>query len=295
MNPYRPVAISKNDPISYLVFLLHFVPKNALSWLCGVAARIRWPKPIAGWICGAFVKAFKIDMSESENSLENFQSIEGVFTRSLKPGSRPIEASLVSPADGFLASSNKIEADSIVQAKGINYSASELVFGESLAGREHDFAWQTTVYLAPHNYHRVHSCVSGKLLRSLYIPGELWPVNLPAVSYVPQLFTRNERLTFEIEAENGGRIFLVMVGALNVGRIASPYFDYISNNSKRQLGARPSAQSFSPAKNIAAGSELGTFMLGSTVILIFDQKAYDTYKPSEASDRSVIKMGQNLS
>jgi len=230
-------------------------------------------------------------MSEAALDLEEFRTVEDIFTRALKPDARIIEGPICSPADGTLSLSGVAKKGEAIQAKGLFYNLSELVFGT----KHHDeLAFSSTVYLAPHNYHRVHSPLAGKLLRMRYFPGELWPVNRPFVRFAPQLFIRNERLVFDFEdSKSRGRIHVVMVGALNVGRIISPFWDgFFTNGSKGQRKVQEKA--WPEPLSVELGEEIGTFMLGSTVVLAFDKKAAAYYKLHETTIPTPVRMGQTL-
>src|SRR5690606_16767394 len=117
-----------------------------------------------------------------------------------------------SPADGFLAQSSRARSEEAVQVKGHTYSLKDLFLGDTAVDvPDLGIGRYYTVYLAPHNYHRVHAPISGELIGIRYLPGELWPVNLPFVKNLPRLFTRNERLVFEIRTANQGYYYLAMV------------------------------------------------------------------------------------
>jgi phosphatidylserine decarboxylase len=276
---------------------MKLVPKNLVSFLVGYFSRVQFPLPIAKWLRENFVRHFKIDMAEAERTIDDYKTIEDVFTRKLKAGCRPVAGPVVSPADGFLAHSGLSRGDRALQVKGAYYSLEELVFGsKGPEGRLFDPAWSATVYLAPHNYHRVHSPVSGTLLRVRYIPGELWPVNKVFVSLVPNLFARNERVVFEIEGENQCRIDVVMVGALNVGRIVTPHVPgLVSNDIYHLLDSGSKVYPLGRETTISAGDELGTFLLGSTVVVIFDKQFMGNHRLLSPTEPNLpIKMGESL-
>ena len=267
------------------------VPLNIISYLLGCFVSIRWPKPFSWLFNGLFVTAFKIDMEESEKPMIEFDSIQGVFTRALKPGERAIEGNFVSPADGALSQMGEAKDGHGVQAKGLDYNLRDLVYESFEAVNGESLNSFATVYLAPHNYHRVHTPVTGKLKKVRYIPGELWPVNEPFVKFMPNLFVRNERLVFDIELPTGGFVHAVMVGALNVGRISSPFVsNFISNDYFKK------SESFEREMNIdiKAGDELGTFMLGSTVVLVLDKDAEKEIKLPTLSQKRLVRMGEDL-
>lgn len=277
---------------------IYYIPRSALSRLVGVLAEIRFIAPLSTWILGLFVRLTGIKMEESEKPLANMRSVQEVFTRRLKPGIREVCGSICSPADGRLNISEALSGDQATQVKGQMYSLKALCFGDSR--RPHDqhrgtFCWQFTVYLAPHNYHRVHSPVAGKLQKIRYIPGERWPVNQKFVGLVPALFVKNERAVFEIEISAGLKAYVVMVAALNVGKILSSYWPEIELDAKASslTGATTSKLVGAP---ISLGDELGVFALGSTVVTVFEHQGECVDLGLRPSSESVeICMGQSLS
>jgi phosphatidylserine decarboxylase len=245
----------------------------------------------------AFVSMFGLNMQEAAKPLTEYESIEEIFTRSLGPNQRQIKGSYVASADGVLEMSRgAMNGNEAIQAKGLAYSLSEVVTGDS--GVDICARWFTTVYLAPHNYHRVHAPFSGQVTAIRYIPGRLWPVNRPAVRAVSNLFSRNERLVFDFDIEGGGKAWVVMVGAFNVGRMATRLEpNFVTNAISRQISVshKPQNKRFSTPVSVAAGEELGIFMLGSTTIVILDDAARQNLNPREVLTPSTVVMGQNLS
>jgi phosphatidylserine decarboxylase len=279
-----------------LVHGLGFLPQNLASYLLGLFVRISWPSLIQSILNRGFVGIFNVNMREAEKPLASYSTIEDIFTRALAPNQRRIHGGYVSSADGVLEISNEAQTGSTaVQAKGITYSLSELVFGH----KNIDFAakWYTTVYLAPHNYHRVHSPVAGRVTSLRYIPGRLWPVNRPAVRAIPGLFCRNERLVFSVDVATGGKAWVVMVGAFNVGRMStrlSPQFVTNAGSSLLKMSAAPVEVDMPAPIPILAGDELGIFMLGSTTVVVLDDLACQGLKPKEFSTPQTVSMGQSL-
>lgn len=281
--------------LDHLVHSLGIVPKNFLSLTVGSLARTRFPSLVAKPLHKMFVDAFKINMTEAERPLSDYDTIEDIFTRKLKPGSRPVASGYVSPSDGTMVKSEPCQKLQAIQAKGINYCLGELVWGKSRVPTNFESAWFSTIYLAPHNYHRVHSPFTGRATALRYIPGQLWPVNAPAVRVIPSLFCRNERLVFDFELDGGGKAWVIMVGALNVGRIVTPLLpEFVSNAAKRQFRLTDPVET-KIDRSIAAGDEIGTFMLGSTVVVVLDGSASTTLRPVHVTDQRTVKMGQSLS
>ncbi len=268
----------------------HLVPQNIASQTTGWLTRVQLPKPLQNLACKAFAGAFGLDLSEAKEPLTHFRSIEDLFTRELKPGVRPINGPVCSPADGYLARSLPVKDGEALQAKTLTYSVSELVLGKD-SGSIADPSWFHTVYLAPHNYHRVHSPFAGKVTAIRHLPGELWPVNVPFVNRVPRLFARNERLVFDYELEGGGKAWVVMVGAFNVGRMITPLApELVTNDGHSSMRTKV----LPGGHLVGIGEEIGTFMLGSTVIIVYDSKAHARFKFTERNEPASIKMGEPL-
>lgn len=277
-----------------LWFLFSLIPKNIVSFIVGWFARLAPPKILKGPISHLFVSIFRINMSEAEKALSEYATIEEIFTRKLKAGSREITEGFCSPVDGMSCQSDFVEdGQKAIQVKGIYYSLNELVYGEDQSQKQRPLSWFSTIYLAPHNYHRVHAPISGKLKEIRYFGGELWPVNPPFVKVVPDLFVRNERLVFEIQLEQGC-CFVVMVGALNVGRMVTPFWpNMITNDSRRVFEHTNELLTFSEPIAVNCGDELGTFMLGSTVVIVFDKTAASSLDLKVVPKGAVV-MGQAL-
>ncbi len=284
----------KKTSVDYLVQGLGILPQNLVSLVLGAAVRARLPRVVAKPLNKAFVRTFGINMAEAERPLCDYGTIEDVFTRKLQVGCRRIDSVFVSPSDGNIVRSEAAIAGRAIQAKGLDYSLASLVFGSESNTSHFSPAWFTTIYLAPHNYHRVHAPFSGLVTSLRYVPGRLWPVNSPAVRSVPGLFCKNERLIFDFALEGDAKAWVVMVGAMNVGRMTTPLKDdFVSNAFDRQLGATSSVE-MPIGKSLQAGDEIGTLMLGSTVIVVLDEKAKSILKPISQDKSRPIKMGQTL-
>lgn len=280
-----------------LVLGLGLLPQNLLSFLVGVFVRLRWPMFLQRPLNRGFVALFGLNMGEAEKPLRDYRSIEDIFTRALLPNRRAISGPYASSADGTLEMSRAaLSGDEAVQAKGLTYSLAELVYGDR--SRLIDSKWFTTVYLAPHNYHRVHAPFSGRVTGLRYVSGRLWPVNRPAVRAVPGLFCKNERLVFDFELDGGGKAWVVMVGAFNVGRMSTPLKpDFVTNALPGLLSvaSNPVEMKFASPVPVAVGAELGTFMLGSTTVVVLDSVARDALAPKELIGPQKVSVGQCLS
>lgn len=244
-----------------------------------------------------FCSYYKLNMDESEYPLEHYANIGELFIRRLKPGMRPIaDTEIVSPVDGVLSQTATFdEKQELIQAKGKTYTLKDLLRDDEMAKRFEGGAF-ATIYLAPFNYHRIHSPVNGQVLDASYCPGTLWPVNVGSVERVEGLFCINERLTSHIRLEDGSEILVVKVGATNVGRIGVAYTDELLTNA----GKLPRDQKrfdWMPKAPIAVekGGELGRFEMGSTVILVVDKKIRER-NPELFKNRvgQAVKVGEAL-
>lgn len=252
--------------MDFLIFtFVRLSPKNWLSRQFGKLAQMKRPqwlvRPMMRW----FASYYQLRLDEALLEFEDFQNLDEMFTRELKPGLRPIGGDFVHPADSQIAQAGKVEQGKIIQAKGWTYSVGDLI-GEGQKALELEGGSFITYYLCPTDYHRVHSPVDGQLLRVRHIPGVLWPVNPYSVEHVKNLFAINERLVFELETAYGP-VFVVMVGATNVGKISvSVGPDWVSNCGNVRAARERSLET---PEEIKAGQELGIFHLGSTAVVIY--------------------------
>ena len=276
-----------------LVKLITILPQNYLSYLTGQLLDIKWPGPVQRFLNKAFVMLFKIDMSEAEKDTASYESITQLFTRRLKPGLRSAQKKIpfLSPCDGYLVRSEPLTSGQCLQVKGIYYDPEELILGFDEPVKKLGLSWYTTIYLAPHNYHRVHSPVTGQLLSITYLPGKLWPVNPRFTAVIPRLFCQNERLVFMIKSESCGIVYVVMVGAFNVGRMSTPYADVVTN--QLTPGIRGSVKLHNTSIHLKQGDELGTFNLGSTVVMLFDPETVHHLGLRPCSEKD-CQLGQEL-
>jgi phosphatidylserine decarboxylase len=243
-----------------------------------------------------FVRKYGVDLSEAaEPELARYASFNAFFTRALKPGARPIaDADLVSPVDGTISQFGAIERDQILQAKGHRYSTAALVGGDTaLAARFHDGHF-ATLYLSPRDYHRIHMPCAGRLVRMIHVPGDLFSVNPATARGVPGLFARNERTVCLFErcepsGEVGGPFAIVLVGATIVGSMETVWHGAINaTRTKRVREWLYDADDIALAK----GDEMGRFLLGSTVVLLFPSGplAFDpSWEPGKA-----IRLGEAM-
>jgi phosphatidylserine decarboxylase len=266
----------------------YLLPQHGLSRLMLAATRVRseWFK---NWSIRGFLTLYRVDMSEAaEPDPYRYGSFNEFFTRALKDGARKVAgdaAAIASPVDGCISEAGTIDRNRLLQAKSRDYGLAELLAAQPWAGRFEGGSF-ATIYLAPFNYHRVHMPLRGQLKETVYVPGRLFSVNAATAQHVPGLFARNERVLTLFDSD-AGQFALLLVGALNVGSIATVWAGDITPAARRVVSRVPS-----PPATLEKGAELGRFNMGSTVILLFEPNRVRWHPSVHAG--SAVRLGQSL-
>jgi phosphatidylserine decarboxylase len=270
------------------VWFQHLLPQHALSRLVLRATRVRRPW-LKNLLIRGFMKLYTIDMSDAlQTDALSYGSFNEFFTRSLKADARVIAAdprAIACPVDGTVSEAGRIDGDRLLQAKGRYYSLTELLAARAWA-KDFDGGAFATLYLAPYNYHRVHMPLRGQLRETVFVPGRLFSVNAATASLVPRLFARNERVLTLFDTAFG-EVALIMVGALNVGSMATVWAGDITPAARRAVTTLP-------ASDVALdkGEELGRFNMGSTVILLFQRDRAGWHADLRAGAK--VRLGQSM-
>lgn len=277
---------------SPFVLLQHLLPHHGLSRLVARFAdspRDWIRKPLIRW----FAARYQVDLREAvTENLDDYPTFNAFFTRALKPGARPVTETagvVVCPADGVVSALGPLLGDTLIQAKGRDYSLVDLLGGDHrLAAPFLDGSF-VTVYLSPRDYHRVHMPFDGELIRTVYIPGRLFSVNDVTTAEVPRLFARNERLVCLFDTALGP-VAQILVGAMIVAGIDTVWSGQESPSPRgiRDLDQRHRV----PPVHLRRGDEMGRFRLGSTVITVFGPGAVtwaEDLKPG-----TPVRMGRTL-
>jgi phosphatidylserine decarboxylase len=269
------------------VALQHLLPQHGISRLVLAATRSRSPA-FKNALIRLFVRGFKPDMADAvETEPTAYASFNEFFTRALREGTRPVDAdprAIVSPVDGTVSEAGTLSADRLLQAKGHEYTLRALLAGNGVWERTFAGGSFATIYLAPYNYHRIHMPLAGELRESFYVPGRLFSVNRTTAQLVPGLFARNERVFCGFDA--GGVPFgVILVGALNVGSMATVWHGDVTPRKHREVTALPVTDVLA-AKTLPKGAEMARFNMGSTVILLLP--------PGAAEWARVMSPGQTL-
>ena len=276
----------------FAVLPQYLLPKQALTRFAGfVASRER------GWltteIIRRFVVKYQVNMGEAlDSNIASYLTFNDFFTRALKPGARPLAtAGLVCPVDGAISQFGAIKHDQLFQAKGHNYSTTALVGGDAaLAARYQDGSF-ATIYLSPKDYHRIHMPAGGRLTRMIYVPGDLFSVNPVTARGVPGLFARNERVVCVFESARGPFV-LVLVGATIVGSMATVWHGVVNPPRGKVVREWLYPAAGQPEIVLNQGDEMGRFLLGSTVVLLFP-KGDLHFNPDWAPGRAV-RLGEAM-
>lgn len=273
------------------VLMQHLLPRHLLTALVWRIARTR-TRAVKDALIRAFTRVFDVDLDEVRLDVPGgFETFNDFFVRELRDGAREIEGdadTIVSPVDGTVSAAGAIVGTTIFQAKGVGYSLADLLatdldeVGHYVDGR---FA---TIYLAPYNYHRVHAALAGELVAARYVPGDLFSVNAATVRYLGGLFRRNERLVMHFRTAVGPAA-LVLVGALNVGSISTPWTGEIR---PRKAGVVDVLDIATHPARVEKGDLLGWFNMGSTIILLLPRGACDWNDGLEPGE--TLRMGEAI-
>lgn len=270
----------------------YFLPHHLITSFMGLFAESKSAKK---FLIKLFIKKYNVDMTEARNtSIDQYPNFNAFFTRELREGARPIDNSptvIVSPADGRLLAAGRIDGDRLIQAKNHCFSCSDLLGGNNFLASTFSDGNFATIYLSPKDYHRVHMPLKGTLIKTIHIPGRLFSVGYATSSNIPNLFARNERLVC-VFSTDAGLFSLILVGAMVVGSIKTVW-----TKEAPKVLATPEIKEIDYKSqeikvNLDKGAEVGRFELGSTVIVLFEQKLMQLNSNIVAN--KPIRMGESL-
>lgn len=276
------------------VLAQYVIPKQLITVLAGKLAHYQGGNTttkVIQW----FVKRYNVNMTETANAdISSYKTFNEFFTRPLREGARPIaQADFICPVDGAISQFGHIEQDQIFQAKGHYYSTTALLGGDKATAKNYLNGEFACLYLSPKDYHRIHMPCEGKLEKMTYVPGDLFSVNPVTAQGVPGLFARNERVVCEFSSQQYGSFVMVLVGATIVGSMATVW-----HNAKDGIINPPRQghiQVWTYAdQNITLkqGDEMGRFLLGSTVVMLFQKDAMQFNAEWQAA--GAVKLGEMM-
>ncbi len=292
LRAYNPGSRTTLVPIvseRLAVALQYILPKRLITEAAGRFARARaggLTRAVVGW----FVKRYRVDMAEAANSdIGAYASFNDFFTRALREGARPLaEADFLCPVDGAISQFGSIQFDQIFQAKGHSYSTRALVGGDLNLAAQFEQGQFATLYLSPRDYHRIHMPCDGRLVQMIHVPGELFSVNPATARGVPGLFARNERVVCVFESAFGPFV-LALVGATIVGSIATTWHGVVTPPRRSDISKWDYRDQ---DIRLAKGEEMGRFLLGSTVVMLFPKDVIRFNAAWEAT--APIHMGEAM-
>ncbi len=273
------------------VALQYLLPQHLLTALIWRIARIRHVAT-KNFLITRFVDLFDVETDDVKLEVpDGFASFNEFFVRELADDARPVDdenSSIVSPVDGTISVAGKIRGGDILQAKGIDYSLDDLLATDLEEASTYVDGRYATIYLAPHNYHRVHAPLAGELVAARYVPGRLFSVNQATVARVNGIFRRNERLVMHFATASGPAV-LVFVGALNVGSISTPWSGELRPKKHGVVEVVDLAQH---PTTVEKGDLLGWFNMGSTVIMLLP--AGDCEWNEELQSGETVRVGETI-
>ena len=267
----------------------YLLPKQALTGFAGRVAGARRGASTTRLIRW-FVGKYGVQMHEAaEPDIAAYPSFNEFFTRALHPDARPLaQADLISPVDGAISQFGTIDGHHVLQAKGHRYTTAALVGGDTALAARFENGHFATLYLSPKDYHRIHMPCSGRLLRMIHVPGPLFSVNPTTARGVPGLFARNERVVCVFESARGPFV-LALVGATIVGSMATVWHGVVN---PPRVGQVREWHYEDQAIELKKGAEMGRFLLGSTVVLLFP-KALLRFNPAWAP-AAAVRLGEPM-
>jgi phosphatidylserine decarboxylase len=266
------------------VQILRALPRTRVSRAVGRLCDTPLPPGLSRAVVSLYVRAYGVDLGECQPCVGAYESFDQFFTRELKPGRRticPNARDVASPADGTIEAIGPIDLDGTLLVKKQRYTVADLI-GDPIDAKRYDGGQFAIVYLSPRDYHRVHAPVAGEITHIRSMPGDLFPVNAIGERHVPLLFSKNRRVAIVIDTPALGRVTVVMVGAIIVGRItvsAMPGQDV-------PLGDHV----LSPPQPVQKGQEIGIFHLGSTAIVFVERGSAARF----ARATGPVRLGQSL-
>ena len=143
------------------------------------------------------------------------------------------------------------------------------------------------IYLSPRDYHHYHAPCDLSVLQALYIPADLYSVAKKFLLKIPNLYAKNERVILKCKMRNGGILWMVFVGALNVGKMR---FDFDTRIQTNACANRAEALYEYENLSFKKGDHLGNFELGSTIVLVVQSEFLKFEIPADTS----VKFGQKI-
>lgn len=260
-----------------------------VSNLFGKFACREFSPKVQNFINNSYVRLMGLDMSPFA-PIESYSSLNALFTRSFveEPSFYVAESAVLSPCDARVTDSGTILDGQAYQIKGMEYDTAALLGARYasdiplLEGGEY-----VNLYLSPKDYHRYHMPMDMSVHSVTHIPGKLYPVNMPLLKNKLNLFIENERVILECSDKMGKKHYIVLVGALNVGKMVVTFEERIKTNTGFRFRQY---YSYDTPKHLKRSELFGWFEMGSTIVLLSqkDSVKYNVEVGSKVSFGDVI-------
>ena len=238
--------------------------------------------------CCADLRAFSVkgcEYSLSELLGRTFTASEsGGAVKNLDDAADAAQAKIRGGGATYAASGVQAEIYSDESGASRETSAIGAQGGENAKGANLSYA---NIYLSPRDYHHYHTPCDLSVLQALYIPADLYSVAKKLLLKIPNLYAKNERVILKCKMCNGGILWMVFVGALNVGKMRFDFDARIQTNAcANREGALYEYENLSFKK----GDHLGNFELGSTIVLV----AQSEFLKFSVSSETAVKFSQKI-
>jgi phosphatidylserine decarboxylase len=262
---------------------------SIVSQYFGIFASKEFPPWFQHIVNQSYVSLMGLDMSDFYVP-SSYKTLNKLFTRSFRePRSFSLnESDFISPCDALISECGDLDGDIALQIKGMAYSVSEILGAHFSAEEKSQVSGGQFMnfYLSPKDYHRYHIPINLTLLKAVHIPGKLYPVNIPSLNKRLNLFIENERIVLACETQEKKHFYIVLVGALNVGKMQISFDSNIQTNASTQQ-----VQSFKYGNlHLHKGEDFGCFEMGSTVVIISEPGLFDL----KITTGQNVRFGQNV-
>ena len=235
--------------------------------------------------CCADLRAFSVkgcEYSLSELLGRTFTVSEsGGAVKNLDDAADAAQAKIISDESGATYAASGVRAEIYSDESGMSRETSAI---GAQGGVNLSYA---NIYLSPRDYHHYHAPCDLNVLQALYIPADLYSVAKKFLLKIPNLYAKNERVILKCKMRNGGILWMVFVGALNVGKMR---FDFDTRIQTNACANRAGALYEYENLNFKKGDHLGNFELGSTIVLVAQSEFLKFETPTDTS----VKFGQKI-
>lgn len=226
---------------------------------------------ISRFVVPSFAKIYELNQDEMEKTLHEYPTLHDLFIRTLKKEVRIVDKnndSVVSPVDAVIEDVGSINQTSEMVVKGKSYSIQEMLGNQETATRYLNGTYMV-LYLSPSHYHRIHSPITGTIVKQWTLGSKSYPVNKMGLKYGVRTLAKNYRMITEVNTASG-HIAIVKVGAM-----------FVNSIEKTHKGM-----------TLQKGEEMAYFSFGSTIVLLFEKGIFQL-DPSIHTPKD-IRIGEKI-